>query len=80
MWPINETKVWGSLEMSSMIRAVSESSSFPDTIEPPIYFGQKMAMDTSRLERETPTMSTWCSNQLSYASVDIKIITPREFM
>ena len=27
-------------------------------------------MDTSRLERETPTMSTWCSNQLSYASVD----------
>jgi hypothetical protein len=30
-------------------------------------------MDTSRLERETPTMSTWCSNQLSYASVDTQV-------
>lgn len=31
-------------------------------------------MDTTGLEPVTPTMSTWCSNQLSYASERIIIL------
>ncbi len=35
---------------------------------------QVIGMDTTGLEPVTPTMSTWCSNQLSYASLDSTLV------
>ena len=34
----------------------------------PSFTSSFQLMDTTGLEPVTPTMSTWCSNQLSYAS------------